>query len=142
MTAREDKQYAMTTVLVKFLADNAAAIGASSMAAAEAADIPPAYQRLTVAVGAVPLNTAPVTQGATDARAALLVALPAVLGPLRSVATKTNDTALLARATLGATQLGRLKPEELRDVAKSLFDAADAHAKALADYALTAPVLA
>lgn len=142
MTAREDKQYAMTTVLVKFLADNATAIGASAVAAAEAADIPPAYQLLAAAVGVAPLNTAPVTQGAADARAALLAALPALLGPLRSVATKTTDTALLARATLSASQLRAMKPEELRDVAKSLFDDADAHAKALAPYALTAPVLA
>ena len=36
MDAREEKQYAMTTVLVRFLADNAAAIAASEMAAADA----------------------------------------------------------------------------------------------------------
>ncbi|WP_310392378.1 hypothetical protein [Hymenobacter sp.] len=142
MDAREDKQYAMTTVLVKFLADNTAAIGASAVAAAEAADIAPAYQLLTAAVGAAPLNTQPVTRGATDARTALLAALPAVLGPLRSIATKTNDTALLARATLSATQLQRMKPEELRDVAKGLFDDADGRAEALAGYALTGPVMA
>lgn len=142
MDAREDKQYAMTTVLVKFLADHAAAIAVSAVAAAEAADVLPAYDRLTAAVGAAPLNTAPVTERATGARAELLALLPALLGPLRSVATKTNDTALLARATLSATQLQKMKPEELRDVAKSLFDDADAHTAALAPYALTAPVLA
>lgn len=142
MDAREDKQYAMTTVLVKFIADNAAAIGASEMAAAEAADIAPAYQRLTAAVGAAPLSTTATTQQATDARTALLAVLPALLGPLRSIATKTADTVLLSRATLSATQLRKMKPEELRDVAKALFDDADAHVKALAPYALTAPVLA
>lgn len=142
MDARGDKQYAMTTVLVKFLADNATAIEASEIAAAEAADIAPAYQRLTAAVGAAPLSTTATTQQATDARTALLAVLPALLGPLRSIATKTADMALLARATLSATQLRKMKPEELRDVAKALFDDADAHGKALAPYALTAPVLA
>ena len=142
MDAREEKQYAMTTVLVKFIADNAAAIGASAVAAAEAADVAPAYQRLTAAVGDAPLSTTATTQQATDARAHLLAVLPALLGPLRSIATKTNDTALLARATLSLTQLRKMKPEELRDVAKSLFDEADAHVPALAPYALTAPVLA
>lgn len=142
MDAREDKQYAMTTVLVAFIADNAAAIGASAVAAAEAADIAPAYQQLTAAVGAAPLNTKPTTAQATAARTALLAALPALLGPLRSVATKTADTALLARATLSKGQLRKMKPEELRDVSKALFDAADAQAAALVPYALTAPVLA
>ncbi|HEX8329554.1 MAG TPA: hypothetical protein VF629_18600 [Hymenobacter sp.] len=142
MDAREEKQYAMTTVLVKFIADNGAAIGASEVAAAEAADIAPAYQRLTAAVGTAPLSTTAVTQGAADARAALLAALPVLLGPLRSVATKTQDTALLARATLNSTQLRRMKPEELRDVAKALFEAAEAQAAALLPYALTPPVLA
>ena len=53
----------MTTVLVKFIVDNAAAIGASEVAAAEAADVAPAYERLTAAVGAAPLSIA--TQQAT-----------------------------------------------------------------------------
>ena len=142
MDAREDKQYAMTTVLVKFIADNEKAIGTSAVAAAEAADIAPAYQQLTAAVGAAPLSTLASTQQATDLRAELLDVLPALLGPLRSIATKTTDTALLARATLSSTQLRAMKPEELRDVSKSLFDDADGHAQALAPYALTAPVLA
>ena len=142
MDAREDKQYAMTTVLVKFIADHAAAIGASAVAAAEAADIAPAYQRLTAAVGAAPLNTKPTTDQATATRAALLAALPALLGPLRSVATKTTDLALLSRATLSTRQLRKMKPEELRDVTLAFFDAADTHADALAPYALSQPVLA
>ena len=129
----------MTTVLVQFIVDNAAAIGASEVAA-EAADVAPAYERLTAAVGAAPLSIA--TQQATDARAALLAVLPDPLGPLRSIATKTADTALLSRTTLSATQLRKMKPEELRDVATALFDDADAHVKALTPYALTAPVLA
>ena len=118
----------MTTVLVKFIVDNAAAIGASEVAA-EAVDVAPACERLTAAVGAAPLSIA--TQQATDARAALLAVLPAPLGPLRSIATKTADTALLSRATLSATQLRKMKPEELRDVATVLFDDVDAHVKAL-----------
>ncbi len=142
MDAREDNQYAMTTVLVKFIADNAEAIKASAVAAAEAADIAPAYALVMAAVGAAPLNTKPTTEQATTARAVLLAALPALLGPLRSVATKTADTGLLARATLSKAQLRKMKPEELRDVSKALFDAADTHATGLAPYALSKPVLA
>ena len=104
----------MTTVLVKFIVDNAAAIGASEVAAAEAADVAPAYERLTAAVGAAPLSIA--TQQATDVRAALLAVLPAPLGPLRSIATKTADTALLSRATLSATQLRKMKPDHINDL--------------------------
>ncbi|MBF9222968.1 hypothetical protein [Hymenobacter ruricola] len=127
MDAREEKQYAMTTVLVQFLADNAEAIGASEVAA----DIPPAYQRLTAAVGAAPVNTKPTTAQATSARTALRKALPVVLGPLTSIATKTNDPALRARATLNDGQLRKMRPEELRDVAGALLDTADARATEL-----------
>jgi hypothetical protein len=142
MDAEQEQQYAMTTVLVKFLADNTSAIGASPVAATEAADIAPAYARLAKAVGAAPLSTTTNTQRATDARAALLAALPALLGPLCSVATKAGDAELLARATLSARQLRKLRPEELRDVSALLFDQADAHASDLTAYGLTAPVLA
>ncbi|UOR00109.1 hypothetical protein MUN81_03445 [Hymenobacter sp. 5317J-9] len=141
MDAREEKQYAMTTVLVRFLADNAAALAASDVAAAEAADIPPAYQRLTAAVGAAPLNTKATTAQATAARAALQQALPVVLGPLASIATKTADPALRARATLNAGQLRKMRPEELRDVAGALLDTADAHAADLKPYGLTKALL-
>ncbi|MBF9223424.1 hypothetical protein [Hymenobacter ruricola] len=142
MDAPQEKQYAMTTVLVKFIDDNGEAIGASEVAAAEAADIAPAYALLTAAVGGTPVNTKPVTEQATTARADLLAVLPALLGPLRSIATKTHDTALLAHATLSARQLDKMKPEELRDVSRDLFAAADARAAALAPYGLSKAVLA
>lgn len=142
MDASEDKQYAMVTVLDKFITDNAKAIGASAVAAAEAADIAPAYQRLMAAVGTAPISTLAGTKQAAELRTDLLDVLPALLGPLRSIATKTADMVLLARATLSATQLRAMKPEELRDVSKSLFEDADGHAAALVPYALTGPVLA
>ncbi|GAB3575065.1 hypothetical protein GCM10027345_09860 [Hymenobacter daeguensis] len=132
----------MTTVLVKFIADNAAGLAVSGVAAAEAADVAPAYERLTDAVGRAAVDTKPVTGQAATAQAALAAALPALLGPLRSIATKTQDADLLARTTLSAAQLSKMRPEELRDVSKALFDVADAHAKELAAYGLTAPVLA
>ncbi|WP_046245309.1 hypothetical protein [Hymenobacter terrenus] len=142
MNTERDKQYAMTTVLVKFIADNLAAIGVSPAAAAEAADIPTAYELLKGAVGRAPINTKLVTEQAGTTRTVLLAALPALLGPLRAIATKTGDTALLTRATLSKRQLRKMKPEELRDVSKALFATADDHATALASYALSAPVLA
>jgi hypothetical protein len=142
MNDREEKQYAMTTVLVQFLADNQAAIAASQVAAAEAADVAPAYALLTKAVGAAPLSTVAGTQQATDLRAELLRVLPALLGPLRSIATKTNDADLLARATLSSRQLYKLKPEPLRDVSAALFKNAAEHAAALVPYGLDAAVLA
>ena len=91
------------------------------MAATEAADIAPAYQLLAAAVGDASLSTAASTPHATDARAELLAVLPALLGPLRAIVTKTNYTALLALATLSGTQLRKMKPEELRDAVKELF---------------------
>lgn len=142
MNDREEKQYAMTTVLVKFVADQAAAIGTSEVAATEAADLAPAYERLTAAVGAGALSTTAGTQQAADLRLDLLQVLPALLGPLRAIATKTNDADLLARATLSSSQLRKLKPEALRDVTASLFKSAADHAAALMPYAITKPVLA
>ena len=142
MDDRKDKQYAMTMVLVQFIADNGPAIAASEVAAAEAADIAPAYELLKTAVGGSAISTTAGTQKATDFRAELLRVLPALLGPLRSIATKTNDTDLLARATLSSRQLYKLKPEPLRDITAALFKNAASHAAALVPYGLTAPVLA
>lgn len=142
MNDKEEKQYAMTTVLVKFITDNQTALAASKEAAKEAADIAPAYATLATAVGTAPLSTQTTTKKAKTARTELLNVLPVVLGPLRSIATKTNNTALLARATLNSRQLRHMKPEELRDVSKVIMADADAQATTLADYALTAPVLA
>lgn len=142
MNDREEKQYAMTTVLVQFIDKHHELIGASAVAAAEAADIAPAYQLLTAAVGTAPLTTVAGTQQATELRAELLRIMPALLGPLRSIATKTNDTDLLARATLSSRQLYKMKPEELRDVTSALFKSAADHAGALAPYGLPAPVVA
>jgi hypothetical protein len=132
----------MTTVLVKFLDDHKEAIGASAVAAAEAADIAPAYALLKAAVGSAQLSTAAGTQQATELRAELLRIMPALLGPLRSIATKTNDADLLARATLSSRQLHKMKPEELRDVTASLFKSAADHAAALVPYGLPAAVVA
>lgn len=142
MEDRQDKQYAMTTVLVKFITDNRPAIKASKVADKEAADVLAAYTTLTEAVGQAPLSTKAATKLAATARRALLLALPVIQGPLRSLATKGSDTELLARATLSRKQLKSMKPEELRDVSKALFAAADAQAPALADYALTPQLLA
>lgn len=142
MNDREEKQYAMTTVLVKFLADNQTTIAVSKVAAAEAADIAPAYNLLKAAVGTAPLSTTAGTQQAANLRLELLRVLPALLGPLRSVATKANDADLLARATLSSTQLRKMKPEALRDVSAALFKNAADHAAVLVPYGLDAPVLA
>ena len=79
------------------------------------------------------------TKDARTARRVLLKLLPVIQGPLRSIATKSKDTDLLARATLSSRQLRTMKPEELRDVSAALFDAADANLAGLARYALTGP---
>lgn len=142
MDDRRDLQYAMTTVLVKFIADHLAAIKVSPVAEAEAADVQAAYNALKARVGTAPLSTLLNTTTSKEARRVLLQLLPVVQGPLRSLATKAKNTDLLARATLSSRQLRAMKPEELRDVSAALFDAADAQLPALANYALTAPVLA
>ena len=142
MDDRRDLQYAMTTVLVKFIADHLATLKASPVAEAEATDVQAAYNALRVRVGTAPLSTLLNTKTAKAARRTLLRLLPVVQGPLRSLATKTQDIDLLARATLSSRQLRAMKPEELRDVSAALLDAADGQLPALAPYALTAPVLA
>ncbi len=142
MDDRRDLQYAMTTVLVKFIADHLPAVKASAVAETEAADVQAAYNALRLRVGTAPLSTLLNTKTAKEARRVLLKLLPVVQGPLRSLATKARNADLLARATLSSRQLRAMKPEELRDVSAALFDAADAQLPALANYALTAPVLA
>jgi hypothetical protein len=142
MDTRAENQYAMTTVLVKFIADNRPAIKASKVADAEAADVLTAYDAVKNAVGQAPLSTKENTKKAKSSRLELLKLLPVVQGPLRSIATKTKDADLLARATLSSRQLRKMKPEELRDVSAALFAAAATHKTALADYALTPDALA
>lgn len=141
MEDRQDKQYTMTTVLVKFINDNRAAIKASKVADKEAGDILAAYATLGATLGSTPLSTKANTVSATAARRDLLAALLVIQGPLRSLATKAGDVDLLARATLSGKQLKAMKPEELRDVSKALFDAAAKQQAALEDYALTTAVL-
>ena len=50
-------------------------------------------------------------------------------GPLRSIDTKTNDTNLPARATLGSRQL--YKTTRMHDMTKGLFKSTTSHAGAL-----------
>ena len=142
MDDRRDYQYAMTTVLVKFLTDHMGLIKASAAAEAEGNDVLTFYDALKARVGTAPISTLLNTKNAQTARRVLLKLLPVIQGPLRSIATKGKNTDLLARATLSSRQLRAMKPEELRDVSAALFNAADANLAALAPYALTAPVLA
>ncbi|MDO7874623.1 hypothetical protein Q5H93_07755 [Hymenobacter sp. ASUV-10] len=142
MDNEKENQYAMTTVLAKFITDNRPAIKASKVADADAGDVLTAYEAVKNAVGQAPLSTRENTKKAKDSRRELLKLLPVVLGPLRSIATKTNDPDLLARATLNSRQFYKMKPEELRDVSKALLEAAANYQKELADYALTPEALA
>lgn len=142
MDAEQENQYRMATELVAFLKKRGAELAPSAVAQQEAADVLAAYGPLSQAVGAAPLSTKENTQGAGDARRDLLRLLPAVQGPLQSIASKAKDAKLLARATLSRTQLKEFRPAELRDVAANLLDDANAHAGALAGYGLGAPVLA
>lgn len=141
MDSKQANQYRMGTELVAFLQKRAAELAPSAVAQQEAADVLAAYEPLRQAVGTAPLATQASTNQATTARRRLLKLLPAVQGPLQSIASKATDTRLLARATLTARQLRRFRPAELRDVAANLLADATTHAPELAAYGLGAPVL-
>jgi len=141
MDNEQDNQYKMTTVLTKFITGKRTRIAASEVADAEAGDVLTSYATLSARVGTTPISTLLNTQNALGSRKELLKLLPVIQGPLRSIATKTKNTKLLAQATLSSRQLRKMKPEELRDVSAALFDAADDNLAALKGYALTAPIL-
>jgi len=133
-------QYRMVGAVDKLLGNRAGDLAPSPVAEREAADVRAAYAALGKVMGGTPSATQDVTQGAGTQRLNLEKILPALTGPLQSHARKTNDTALLAAATLRVRQFTKLRPPQLRNVVTTLLGHATTHAAALAPYGFTAAV--
>ena len=115
------KQYEMCGAVTRFNTDRAAEIGVVEAATDEAADVQKAYDTLKAAASNPIVQTQNVTQAADKAEAQLRLTLPALLGPLASVATKATDVSLLAKSTLRVKQLERLTAGQLSDLADQLL---------------------
>ena len=126
MDQEQENQNRMGGQLIPFLAAQATRLAASPAAVAEAADVQAAYALVQASIGQGTTATSTNTDTAETLQAKVLQVLPALLGSLRSVARKLPDavagTALLARATITATQLNKLRPGPLREVVKHLLE--------------------
>ena len=126
MDNEQQNQYRMGTALTDFLTAQAPRLAPSPAAVAEAADVQATYARVQASLGLGPISTTTNTSTADTLQTTLLRVLPALLGPLRSVARKLPDAresaALLARATISGKQLRKLRPGPLRDVAQHLLE--------------------
>ena len=110
--------------LVAYLEEHQDELAVSEVAAANAADVVRQYALLEKARGGTAKRTAQLTDDAKMARETLQNLLPALLGPLRSVATRLHDNDLLASATLTIKQLRKLRPLPFIGVVKAVLDSA------------------
>ena len=140
MNKVQQNQYRMAGLTATFLTDHAARLSPSPMAVAEAADVQTAYAALQASLGQGVISTKENTATAETAQATALRLLPALLGPLRSHARKTHNAELLARATISAKQLDKLRPAPLRDVLLHLLNDATTYKTALATYGFSSAV--
>ena len=132
------KQHEMTGTVSRFTIERADAIAVVPAAAEEAAEVRAAYALTTKALANPVVQTKDVTEKAVEAQKKLRESLPALLGPLTSVATKSKDIDLLAKATLRAKQLD-LSPTELNELADQLIALGEAQPAAVkTKYALPA----
>jgi len=115
------QQGKMCGMVDRFTTDRATDLALVPAAVEEGADVRAAYLLFTKATGTPVVQTQEVTEKAEAAREQLRTMLPALLGPLSSVATKATDVDLLARSTLKARQLERLSDTELSTLANDLI---------------------
>ena len=141
MDKEQQNQYRMGGQLVPFLTAQASRLTPSPAAVAEAADVQTAYAKIQASLGQGVISTTTNTSTAETLQAQLLKVLPALLGSLRAVARKLPDavagTALLARATISAKQLDKLRPAPLRDVVQHLLADAVTYKAPLKNYGYT-----
>ena len=144
MDKEQENQYRMGGQLTAFLTAQADRLKPSPAAVAEAADVQAAYAKVEGSIGQGTTRTTANTRTADTLQATVLKVLPALLGPLRSVARKlpdaTESAALLARATVTAKQLDKLRPAPLRDVVKHLLADGLAYKTPLLRYGYTPAV--
>ncbi len=125
------RQHTMIGAVSRFSTDRADEIAVVPAATEEAADVTAAYKSTDAALANPLVQTKEVTEKANKARKLLRTSLPALLGPLSSVATKASDIDLLAKATLRSRQLDRLSDPELNTLADQLIGLGEAQPAAV-----------
>ena len=116
----------MCGAVSRFTIDRAAEIGLVPAAVAEGKDVRDAHKLFKKAAPEGIVQTKDVTAKAEKAEKLLRTMLPALLGPLASVATKGKNMELLAKATLRMRQLERFNPTELNSLADLLIGLGEA----------------
>ena len=106
----KEDQLVMCGRVVDYLADNEGRVANSPMAAEQMAEVSTQYAKVDGARGGTAKRTKKLTEAAIAAQKELLDLLPALLGPLKRVATRLDDADLLASATLSGKQLRKLRP--------------------------------
>ena len=121
----------------RFTEEKAEKLALVPAAVSEGKDVRDAYKLFTDKTPEGIVETKEVTQKAETAEKLLRTMLPALLGPLASVASKGKNMELLAQATLRVRQLERLSPQELDSLATMLIGIGEDQPKDIKDkYAL------
>ena len=105
-----------------YLTAHAVGLAASDIASTQAGQVIRSYAQVSAAQGSAVRRTKTLTADGQQAKATLLDLLPALLGPLSRIATRTQDHDLLATATLSGKQLRKLRPQALLSVATAVLD--------------------
>lgn len=127
--------------VVQFILQNAAVLGTVPAAEAEANDVVKAYNLISPRLADTAQQTQELTRQAKQARLGLMTNLTPLIGPLRLLGLRTNDTTLLTRATMGHRVLNKMRPEAFRDVAQDIIQLAHTRATDLAPYGITDKLL-
>ncbi|MGY3088098.1 hypothetical protein ACVWYF_001131 [Hymenobacter sp. UYAg731] len=110
MEQYKEDQLAMCGRVAAYVAEHAADLAASEVAAQQAAAVQTLYAQVAQAHGGTARRTQQLTTAAQEAQKTLLDLLPALLGPLSRVAKRLGDADLQAAVTLGSKQLRKLRP--------------------------------
>ena len=124
MEQYKEDQLVMCGRVVAYVAENADALAASEVAAAQADDVRKLYGKVAGTRGGTAKRTQKLTEAAQTAKDTLLDLLPALLGPLSRVATRLGDDDLKASVTLSAKQLRKLRPLAFMAVVGSVLGSA------------------
>ena len=135
-------QLRMMGVTKAWLETNLTRIGQSKSAEKEARDVIEGQPAVLAKAGQTSVQTRAVTRRRNEQKKAFQTQLFSLLGPLRLLATRTNDLDLLGLVTIGRTAFKALRPQLQAGVGQKVLAAADAQAAALADSGLTASHLA
>ena len=131
-------QLRMMGLLTPWLQTNLARIGQSKTAKKEAEDVIGGHPAILGKAGQTSVQTREVTTRRNGQKKAFQAQMFSFAGPLRLIATRTNNIDLLGLVTIGRTAFKELRPELQAGVGQKLMEAAQAQATALADSGLTA----